>query len=412
MAPMWAILKRFLFSWTRIRANLMYMFVMPIVFVFVFGVVPSMGNNKVPVAVVNQDHSTISTMIVQKLEQLPDYHVSEISAAEVPSVLREFKASVAITLPSGLQKDILEGNSPKIGWLLSPNSSGFGQATGSLLQLQQKLGQWITFGTLNVRQAEAARTSGTAAVKGATKSPAASIVLSKQTLTTAFQAGLNQAAQVKPLLQAHTVSLSEGKVQTKFIKDNQRVMIGFATMFIIFTVFGTIGSLFTERDKGTWSRLKASPASRASILAGYGLGFFAIGWIQFLVLYLAARFLFGIVIPLNPTVVLLISLYVLAVCGIALTVAGTVKTNEQHMVIGSFIGIGTSMIGGAYWPLEIEPTWMQHLAWFVPQSWALSGIQSAALGLASTTTVALPLVVLAAFGLIFFTVGMIQLRYS
>lgn len=391
MAPMWAILKRFLFGWTRIRANLMYMFVMPIIFVFVFGVVPTMGNNKMPVAIVNQDHSAISTMIVQKLEQLPDYHVTEISATQVPAVLREFKASVAITLPAGLQKDILEGNSPKIGWLLSPNSNGPGQATGNLLQLQEKLGQWITFGTLQVRQAEAAGSSG---------------------ITAAFQAGLNQASQVKPLLQTQTVSLSEGKVQTKFIKDNQRVMIGFATMFIIFTVFGTIGSLFTERDKGTWSRLKASPASRASILAGYGLGFFAIGWIQFLILYLAARFLFGIVIPLNPTVVLLISLYVLAVCGIALTVAGTVKTNEQHMVIGSFIGIATSMIGGAYWPLEIEPTWMQHLAWFVPQSWALSGIQSAVLGLASTTTVALPMVVLAAFGLIFFTVGMIQLRYS
>lgn len=393
MGPTWAILKRFLFGWTRSRANLMYMFIMPIVFVFVFGVLPSMGNSKTPVAVVDNDHTALSRVIVQKLEQLPDYHVTEIQSSEVPTMLRELKASLVITVPQGLQQDLVTGQSPRFGWIVSPNSSGSGEASSGLLQLQQELSHWVSFGSTTVHQAASTGAGSTQ-------------------LVAALQAGIAQADAIHPLIQTHTVSLSNGKVQTKFIQDSQRAMIGFATMFVIFTVFGTIGSLFAEKDKGTWSRLKASPVNRASILAGYGLGFFAVGWIQFLILYLASRLLFGITIPLNPTVILIISLYVLAICGIALTVAGTVKTNEQHMVTGSFIAIATSMIGGAYWPLEIEPTWMQHIAWFVPQSWVLSGVTASVLGLASATTVALPMLVLAGFALIFFTVGMIQLRYS
>ena len=393
MIAAWAILRRFLLSLTRVRANLLWMLVLPIVFVFVFGVLPTLGSSKTAIAVVDEDHSQVSQAIVQQLQQLPDYNVKVIPSADAQTILRELKASVVVTLPPGLQAQILLGRDPTVDWVLSPNSNGYGNDGGGLLQLRQKLSQWITFGGLYLQQAKFHGATGTQILE-------------------AFQTDMHQTNQISPLIQVHNVSLSEGQVQTKFVTDSQRVMMGFATMFIVFTVFASTGSLFLEREKGTWNRVKASPANKASILAGYGLGFFAIGWLQFLILYLAGRLLFGIVIPLNAIAIILMSLYVLAICGIALTVAGSVKSNEQHMMIGSFVGISTSMIGGAYWPLEIEPTWMQHLAWFVPQSWALSGFKAAALGLSSMTSIGLPLAVLAGFAVIFFGVGMVQLRYS
>lgn len=393
MTATWAILKRFLFGWTRSRSSLMGMLVLPIVFVFVFGVLPTMGKNQTPVSVVDQDHSAISRILVQRLEALPTFNVTEIQPGAVQTVLRELKASAVITLPAGLQTDLLTGRDPVVQWLDSPNAGGFGGNAGDLLTLRQTMSQWITFGSVGLRQAQA---SGRSTAQ----------------ILAAFRVGLAQADHVVALIQTHGVSLSDGKVQTQFIQDNQRVMLGFSVMFIVFTVFGTTGSLLVERQKGTWDRMKASPTRKRSIIAGYGLGFFVMGWLQFLILYLAARLLFGIVIPMNGLVMLILSLYVLAICGIALTVVGTVKSNEQHMIIGSFVGTVSSMIGGAYWPLDIEPTWMQHLAWFVPQSWALSGFKAAVLGLTSMSSVGLPLAVLAGFALIFFTTGMIQLKYS
>lgn len=393
MTATWAILKRFLFGWTRSRSSLMGMLVLPIVFVFVFGVLPSMGKSQTPVSVVDQDHSAMSRILVQRLEALPNFNVTEIQSSAVQTVLRELKTSAVITLPAGLQTDLLTGRDPVVQWLDSPNAGGYGGNAGDLLTLRQTMSQWITFGSVNVKQAQAAGRS-------------------TAQILAAFRVGLAQADHVVPLIQTHGVSLSDGKVQTQFIQDNQRVMLGFSVMFIVFTVFGTTGSLLVERQKGTWDRMKASPTRKRSIIAGYGLGFFVMGWLQFLILYLAARLLFGIVIPMNGLVMLILSLYVLAICGIALTVVGTVKSNEQHMIIGSFVGTVSSMIGGAYWPLDIEPTWMQHLAWFVPQSWALSGFKAAVLGLTSMSSVGLPLAVLAGFALIFFTTGMIQLKYS
>lgn len=388
-----SIVHRFLLVLVRNRANLGFMVVLPVVFTLVFGVIPNMSSNKLPVDVVNLDGSQVSQALLQRIKNTPGLKVQTVSASTAKADLRNMHASLIVTLPKGMQTNAVKGKKVPVGWEKSPNAGG-SSTTAALSALRTDLNKWVLAGGEAVQKAQA---------KG---------VYNTDQLAAVFTSGMKGADQIHNLVQTHTVDLSHGKVQTKVLNHAETVTIGFATMFIIFTVFGSTSTMFREKVTGTWSRFKASPVSRTQILVGYGIGFFIIGWLQFLIMDLAGLTMFGHGVPITGWTATIMSFYVLAIVGIALCIAGVVKTIEQHMTIGSFIAIATSMLGGAYWPLDLEPNWMQKVALFVPQSWALDAFKAVSVGAVSMSSVAVPLTVLGGFALIFFGAGMVQLRYS
>ncbi|QQE78582.1 ABC transporter permease [Alicyclobacillus sp. SO9] len=388
-----AIVRRFLLALIRNRANLGFMVVLPVVFTLVFGVIPTLSSNKTPIDVVNADSSQVSQAVLKHIKATPNIEAHTVSAATAKSDLRNMRASLIITLPKGMEKAAVSGKKVPLGWEKSPNAGDSSTMT-VMSTLETNLRNWVLAGGAAVQTAKAKGVSNT------------------HQLALAFTTGMQGANQIQNLVQTHSVDLSHGKVVQHTLGNAQKVTIGFATMFIIFTVFGTTSTVFREKVTGTWSRFKASPVSRTQILAGYGIGFFIVGWIQFLIMDVAGLVMFGHGIPMTGWTVAIMSFYVLAIVGIALCIAGVVKTIEQHMTIGSFIAIATSMLGGAYWPLDLEPNWMQKVALFVPQSWAMDAFKAVSVGAVSVSTLAVPLAVLGGFAIIFFSAGMVQLRYS
>ncbi len=133
------------------------------------------------------------------------------------------------------------------------------------------------------------------------------------------------------------------------------------------------GTILKARQLGVWSRLLEAPVSKVQILTGYILSFFLIGWIQFGVLMILTNSLFNVQWGNLLGVIILVSVLLLAVIGLALLLASIVKTTEQQSALGNIVVISTCMIGGLYWPIEIEPAWMQTATNFVPQTWAMRG---------------------------------------
>ncbi|MCL6549171.1 MAG: ABC transporter permease [Alicyclobacillus sp.] len=391
-----AIVRRWALSLWRSRMNLLYMVVMPVAFVFVFGVVPALGTSKVKVGVVDADHSAVSRALVRKLEQLPGTEVQVIPEADRAAALRNEQVRFAVTLPAGLEGRMLTGKPAGIVITPSPNSVGDADSFRSRLALQDALNRLIAAGTV---AAESARESRTA--DGRAPEP----------LERALVRGVRQADAAASLVVADAQVVQDGLAHPD-LPAGPHALAGFATMFIIFSVFGSTGQLFEERRQGTWQRMLTGPVSRLSVIAGYGLCFFLVGWIQFLILYLSGDVLFHIRMPMNGWTLLTVSLYILAVCGIALCVAGMVHTAQQHAAVGTMVAVATSMLGGAYWPVDLEPVWMQHLAWFVPQHWALQALSAIVLGGPSASALPWALTALAAFAAVFFSAGMIQLRFT
>ncbi|WP_051663383.1 ABC transporter permease [Alicyclobacillus macrosporangiidus] len=392
----WTIIKGFWMGTVRTYANLVYMLVMPVVFLLVFGVLPHIGEKVLPVAVVDDDHTVVSRAYIAALRQTDGVHVEEMADDALGDALRSFRAACIVTFPHGFQAVALSGQTPQVIWVNSPNVSADTQA--DIQRLQERMQEWTLLGEAGVQQA---RTGHAAATGGSGGDPWAD----------AFAAGMKGAAHLTPAFVSRAVSTSGADTASTSLPQDQQAVIGVALMFIIFTVFGSTGTVLLHRSSGVWDRLLASPAPRWQVLAGYGLAFFSVGWVQFAILYLAGA-VFGTPVPLNPLAIAVVTLYVLAICGIALCIASLVKSAEQHMGVGTFVAVTTSMVGGAYWPLDIEPEWMQRLAWFVPQGWAVNGFKAALLGWGAAPETWLSMGVLAAIAVVFFTVGMVLLRYS
>ncbi|CAG9613849.1 Linearmycin resistance permease protein LnrN [Bacillus rhizoplanae] len=70
------------------------------------------------------------------------------------------------------------------------------------------------------------------------------------------------------------------------------------------------------------------------------------------------------------------------------------------------------MISGLYWPIEIEPEFMQKIANFVPQTWAMRGFTELIARGGALADITGYIGVLLLFAGIFFFIGLTRIRYD
>lgn len=74
--------------------------------------------------------------------------------------------------------------------------------------------------------------------------------------------------------------------------------------------------------------------------------------------------------------IILISAIVLASTGLGLLVAVLVATKDQADSVSMMLTLIMSAIGGSWWPLFIEPQFMQDLAHVTITAWAMDGFHN------------------------------------
>src|SRR5262249_28174148 len=55
-----------------------------------------------------------------------------------------------------------------------------------------------------------------------------------------------------------------------------------------------------------------------------------------------------------------------------LVVAGVARSREAVLPIGSIVIVTMAAVGGCWWPIDLEPPWMQSVARAFPTTWAMS----------------------------------------
>lgn len=186
-----------------------------------------------------------------------------------------------------------------------------------------------------------------------------------------------------------------------------------ATMFAFFLV-GYVGfSFLFERQVGTWDRLRASPATNAEIMIGKVVPAFGLSMFQQAVLFGVGIGVFGLR-PKGSLLALAAVVVTLCACLTALGVllASVFKTNQQ---MNAFANLGAMLlagISGAFVPLELLPRWARALAPIAPQYWALRGYRAVILDGGGLTSVAAPIVVLAAIGVVAAMLALARFRFD
>ncbi len=187
---------------------------------------------------------------------------------------------------------------------------------------------------------------------------------------------------------------------------------GFSVTFLLLgMLLGVSLGLLDERDWGTLARLRTMPVPLDVTLVAKLLARFAVGVLQMVVLLLVGRLLFGISLGPHPPALLLPTAgIVFAGTAFGLVVAGLARSREAVLPLGSIVIVTMAAVGGCWWPIDLEPRWMQHVALAFPTTWAMAAYNDLMIRRQTYEAALRPTAVLFMHGLAYLIVGLALFR--
>jgi ABC-2 type transport system permease protein len=187
---------------------------------------------------------------------------------------------------------------------------------------------------------------------------------------------------------------------------------GMGTMFVMMTLFGGMAALIVERQQWTLQRLASMPLSRSTLLTGKILARFSLGLLQFLVVFIIGA-LFKMNFGKDPlALLLLVIFYTLSITAFSFAIGSGLKNPAQASGLGLLLTLTMTPLGGAWWPIEISPKFLQIIGHFTPVAWAMDGFTAITYHDAHLADVWVSLAVLAGMTLLFFLIAIPRFRYQ
>lgn len=152
-----------------------------------------------------------------------------------------------------------------------------------------------------------------------------------------------------------TINRSSFKGSEAFVYDQRyHTLFGFTLFFVIYTIAYNVLAILIEKREGLWDRMILSPLKKWEMYVGNLIFSFLSGYVQLLVIMFIFRFIIGE--KFNGKfieVCLLLLPYVFSIVALSILLTALVKNTQQFNGIIPIVAVGSAMIGGAYWPIEI-----------------------------------------------------------
>jgi ABC-2 type transport system permease protein len=128
-------------------------------------------------------------------------------------------------------------------------------------------------------------------------------------------------------------------------------------------------------------------------------------------LLIVGRVFFGISLGPEPWALALPTAgIVFAGTAFGLVVAGLARSREAVLPLGSIVIVTMAAVGGCWWPIDLEPRWMQRVALAFPTTWAMAAYNDLMIRRQPLAAALLPTAVLLAHGLTYLGVGLALFR--
>jgi ABC-2 type transport system permease protein len=206
-------------------------------------------------------------------------------------------------------------------------------------------------------------------------------------------------------------ALSVGEV--KPIKTSSYTVPGYLVMWVFFAAAIASTDIIRERRNHTMERMLAVSVRKESILGGIYLGGVFRGLVQIIIFWTVGILVFHIDLGFAPWAVFLISfLMILVSAAFSVMLATLVKTERSASALAVLCSLILAPLGGCWWPLFIDPKWMQFLAKFTPHGWANEGFNKLMLFGATGGDVVWQMLALIGFTAAFLITAIISFRTS
>ncbi|RKL63417.1 ABC transporter permease [Thermoanaerobacteraceae bacterium SP2] len=367
--------------WKSLKRNpiqIIVMIALPLIFSGFFSLAMSGFTPSIGIQVMDMDKSTYSIELINELKQnqvSPDRAASE---KELFRKVSEGTSELGLIIPEGFMKDITQGKTPTLNIVKVKDTTGVFAFQGILRTSLQRM----MFTDVIVREITASLEK---------------LETTGNTLPVDFKQRVYDMVNEK---WKETLPLSvEGHFLTTKTEEYNPLShstIGFILFFSMMNITFILGEILEEKQNGIWNRLMISPLSRLQIFSGNMVFAFMVGFIQVSLLVAISGILFRVDWGSNIFgVMLIMAIFVWCSASLGLFLTSIVKTHQQLQSIVPIITVSSSMLAGAFWPLEIVSSKViLTLANLMPQKWAIQGLEDMILRHQGIEAIYLPMAVL------------------
>ena len=399
----------------RDRAALILMLAAPFVLTLGLGLVTGRfsGNNSnglsdIPVIIINLDNDQLGNALVDTFQSadLADLvePVIETDVNAARKSIDEDKAAAVVIIPEGFTKNIM----PQRG-----DFTNQAQANAEPLKIEiyanpsRSTGAGIIKAIVDefLSRVEEGRVSGTTAI--------VQLMISQQlTPEQAEEAGLAMSERLQDsssnMTDTLAIKLNSSTSSGEQVEFDILAYIapGMALMFLMYTVSYGGRSILAEKSQGTLPRLLVTPTNSTQILGGKVFGIFLTGAAQMLILIGASSMFFQLKWGDTLGVVMLVLAAVFGATGWGMLITALARTPSQVASVGSAVMLIFGILGGSFMSLDQMPVIVQTVSRITPNSWALDGFTTLALG-GSLSALSTPITALLTMGGVLFVASVI-----
>jgi ABC-2 type transport system permease protein len=396
------------------RGTLLYLFVIPIVFILAFsgaaGAASAPQEKAISLPVVNLDAgSTASQTLLDDLNQGGGIQCELYDQAKAQALLDKGKINRVLTIPANYAVDLHDGRQVTLRLVNSPD----------------------------------ANTSKTEAVYRVVTGVAADLSLETQ-LIASFRQMADMQAAASPDEQVFTTEIIVAQAQSQFARARTEPLLaveeswpeillegeeqefnplsvyvpGFAVLFIFLTAQTTAQTIYEEKKVGSFRRLLAAPISKPTILVGKMTPNFITGLVQIIVLFSAGVLIFPalgldrMALGNDPLALVLVCLIVL-LCSTSLGVliAAIARTEGQISGLSSVVLWAFGFAG--IWLNQMPATgFFEVISKVIPHYWANVAFLDLFVRGQGLADILSSILVLLGFTIAFFIVGLWRFDFS
>jgi len=384
------------------RSGVLWAFVMPLIFTFVFGVAfkgLSVSAVKATITLDNRDGGFLSRALVSELGK-------ENIRLVLADTLKENPVRTLV-IPEGFTDSVLSRKKVSLKLVREESASVSGTHTARVAIIRSLMKIISSQVILELEELE--RTGGTWSADS--------------TGGILFSAVLNGEMSGDELIQKFDSLLTrEGKISLKKDYAGRRAKIpagfdnavpGMLVMFVLMTMAFTGEGIIYERETGILRRYGYSVCTRSELVLGKLLGRFYFAAIQIAFLLVAGRYLFGFRIG-NELIAVVITLAVFAFSmgSYALLFGSLLRKVEQVSALTIVSTLALSALGGCWWPLEIVPRTFQIVGLALPTGWMMNALHKLISFGYGLDAVVPNLLALTGLGVVFLLISIRRLRFD
>ena len=318
-----AVLRKEFIQLRRDRLTFAMLIGVPIMQLVLFGYAINSDPRHLPTAVVALDQSPFVRSIVRAAQNTDYFHIIEIgSESEAERLIARGEVQFALVFPSDFSARLVRGESPAMAVYADATDPA---ATGPAVSALQRLPQL--------------------ALRNDLHGPLARLAPDREPFEVIVHRRYNP----------------EGLT-------NYNVVPGLMGVILTMTlVMMTAMGMTRERERGTLENLLATPVRPLEVMIGKILPYVIIGYVQVLIVFTAARWLFDV--PMFGNFTLLSSaivLFIVATLGVGFTFSTIARSQMQSMQMTMFYFLPNILLSGFMFPFRGMPSWAQWIGEALP----------------------------------------------